>query len=263
MPTGKGKTRADEPVREKKIILDPEENLKFTDDLAFEETFGDPTGMTTSTRIITAMVIFAVIGMVGYLVLLVLYPDQFGSENWIGSGAPKQAGAKNAPQGPQGGFELGGIQLGMPGDEALKIYPNMRFVPHPKGGRIGTYLHHEGEYRVFFHGLEKNGRVWRIESRHVYTKISYLEMLSELSRRYGQPSGSDCGAGLKVIAIECDLVWTYPTFGLSAKIKTTAHEDGGQASTALGVTVIDLRPDRLFSRPANSKRKFKDIRRAK
>ena len=260
-PIGKNKSRAEEPVREKKIILDPDENLQFSDDLAFEETFGAPAGATAVTKMISTLVVLAVIAMVGYLVLLVIYPDEFGSENWIGVAAVKKPGTSGEAEILLRGFELGGIQLGTPADKVHKLYPEMRFTPHPKGGRIGTFLHHEGEYRVFFHGLEKNVRSWRIESRHVYTKISYLELLSELSQRYGQPTGSDCDAGVQVIAIECDLVWSYPAFNLSAQIKTTVSEDANQASTSLGIIAIDLRPDKVFSRPAKKNRSLKDVRR--
>lgn len=245
--TGRGKTQAEELAPERRIITDPDEDLKYSDDPAFEETFGDPSGMTLGMKAITTLLIIAIIVMVGYLVLLVLYPEQYGSDKWIGEGvAKKVAGTESGA--PLKGFELGGIHLGLPADEAVKVYPSLGFTPHPEGGRIGTYRHHEGDYRVLFHGLEKNTRAWRIESRHVFTKISYLELLGELSQRYGQPTRSGCGAEEKIISIECKLFWQYPAVSLTAQIKTTVSDDGNQASTALVVTAIDLRPDSFFAR---------------
>jgi len=253
------RAQEDEPVREQRIITDPEEDFKFSDDLAFEETFGDPTQMTLGMRIVTTLVVVGILAMVGYLVLLVLYPDRFGPEDWIGKASPKQsAGADTAPL---KGFQLGGIHLGLPADEALRVYPSMTFTANPQGGRIGAYRHHEGEYRVFFHGLEKSARAYRIESRHDYTQISYLELLTELSQRYGQPTGSGCGAEEKIVSIECTMVWKYPTVRLTAKIKTTVSDDGSRASTALGVTAIDLRSDSFFERirTEKPKRSLRDI----
>ena len=260
---GKARAPADDPPREREIYTDPAQELKFSDDLAFVEAFGDPSAMTPGMRIVTALVLFAVIAMVGYLVLLVLYPDQYGPEDWIGAGSFKPAGVEAPPMAELKGFELGGIHLGLPADEAFKVYPSMRFTPNPKGGRIGAYRHHEGQYRVFFHGLEKNGRAYRIESRHVFAKISYLELLTELSQRYGQPTGSECGTEQKTIAIECHLVWAYPTVGLSANIKTTVSEDDNRASTALSVTAIDIRPESIFAGPGKKNRSLGDIRRRK
>jgi hypothetical protein len=250
---------AGNPAGERRTLADPDEDLAFTDDLDFEETFGDPSGMTLGMKIATTLMILVAVVMVVYLVLLVLYPERYGPEDWIGAKAPKQAGAKAPSLEALKGFELGGIQLGLPADEAFKVYPSMQFTPNPKGGRIGAYQYHEGQFQVFFHGLEKSGRAYRIESRHVFTKISYLELLTELSQRYGQPSKSECGAGDEIIAIECHLVWTYPTFGLSANIKTTVSDDGSRASTALRVIAIDIRPDSFFTQPAETKKSIKGI----
>lgn len=258
---GGGKKRADDPQPDRKIITNPHEDLQFFDDLAFEETFGDPSGMTLGMKAVTTLVIIAAIIMVGYLILLVIYPDQFGPEDWIGAEGAKKT-ARTETMGPLKGFELGGIHLGLPADEALKVYPSMAFQPNPGGGRIGAYRHHEGEYRVLFHGLEKSTRAWRIDSRHVFTKISYLELLGDLSQRYGQPTQSGCGAEERIIAIQCELFWQYPTFSLSARIKTTVSDDGTRASTALAVTAIDLRPDSFFAglgAAKNLKRGLKEI----
>ena len=249
----------EEPIRERRIITDPDEDFKFSDDLAFEETFGDPTGMTFGMRVVTTLVVLSLLFMVGYLVLLVLYPEKYGSKDWIGKASPKQsAGVETMAL---KGFQLGGIYLGLPADEALRVYPSMTFTANPAGGRIGSYRHHEGVFRVYFHGLEKSARAYRIESRHDYTKISYLELLTELSQRYGQPTGSECGAEQQIVSIECDMLWKYPTVNLTAKIKTTVNDDGSRASTALMVTAVDLRSDFFFERALNKKpkKRLKDI----
>ena len=264
-PIGKGKKRQQDPPLEQKIYPDLNEDLEFSDDLAFEETFGDPSGMTTGMKAVTALVGTGFIVMIVYLVLLVLYPDEYGAEDWIGSEGSQKA-AQNRSSASLKGFELGGIHLGLAADEALKVYPDMTFKPNPGARRIGTYRHQDGDYRVLFHGLEINTRAWRIDFLHEFTKIFYLDLLTELSQRYGQPSRSGCGAEGRIIAIECELIWQYPTFSLTARIKTTVSDDGDRASTALAITALDLRPDSFFAAAGKAdklKTDFKKIGRSK
>ena len=51
----------------------------------------------------------------------------------------------------------------------------------PEGGTTGLFRHHDGDYRVWFHGPERGERAYRIRSQHAYPTISYVELLAELA----------------------------------------------------------------------------------
>ena len=214
-------------------------------DLEFQDTFGDPNVMSTSMRVVFTLLLIAVAAMVTYLVLLILYPDQFSTKQWIGGGSGgEQIYSEALPQ----GFELGGIRLGQSPSEVKRLYPSLRLEPAPAGEQKGYFLHHEGQYQVHFKAPDQGERAYRIQARHIFPKVSYLELLSELSGRYGQPAGSGCGASDQAAAIQCNLYWKFPGVSLTAEIKTSATGDGNSANTQLTVVADDLRPGSLFKK---------------
>lgn len=231
----------------------------FEDEPDFHEAFGDPNKMTLTMRVSFTLLLLGVAGMVAYLALVILYPDQFASRQWIGATADKRMDKVAGVQALTRGFELGGIHLGIPPSEARRRYPSLRLEPDPGGGQKGFFLHHDGEYQVSFKGLEQGERAYRIQSRHEFAKISYLELLAELSGRYGQPAGSGCRAAEKAVAMQCNLFWKMEGVRLTAEIKTSVSESGDGARTLLTVIATDVRPGRLFQGLGKKKRKLKDL----
>lgn len=210
----------------------------------------DPHRMTRGMRLMLAVLMVVVAGMVGYLVAIVVYPERFASPSWIGAKSTKREGGGHVDK----GFELGGVWLGMTPDQALAVYPSIRFTASAYGGRTGVFPHHDGEYRMSFHGPDKGERAYRISSRHVYPMVSYLELLSELTNKYGKPSASSCGAEEGTVAIQCALQWNRPDVALDAQIRTAAPAGGGDSRTTLTVTATDLRPESAFAPPAGPRR---------
>ncbi len=218
-----------------------------------DETFGDPNKMTTGMRVMFTLLMIGVTGMVLYLVLLILYPDQFSSKDWIGANGDKKIYASAEARAWALGFELGGIKLGMSAAETKHIYPSLRLEPGAGGGQKGFFAHHDGEYQVSFKSLEQGARAYLVQSKHVFPKVSYLNLLSELSGRYGQPTGSESIAAEIEISIQCNLFWKITGVRLTAEIKTSASKSGGDAQTLLRVTATDIRPDSFFKKPRKKK----------
>jgi hypothetical protein len=210
----------------------------------------DPHRMTLGMRLLYVVVVLIAAGMVGYLVLIVMYPEQFASKSWIGTKAPQQTVADADARKAARGFELGGVWLGITPADARALYPDIRFEPDTDGGSTGVFPHHDGEYRVSFHRQAKGERAYRISSRHAYEKVSYLELLAELAGKYGRPGASACGAEEGTVAIRCTLQWDKRDTALDAQIRTVAPAGGGESRTTLTVTATDLRPDDAFAAPA-------------
>ncbi len=229
------------------------------DEPDFNEVFGDPNTMTLAMRVSFTLLLLGVAGMVAYLVLVILYPDQFASRQWIGATAGKRMDNVAGAPALTRGFLLGGIQLGIPPSEAKRRYSSLRLEPDPGGGQKGYFPHHEGKYQVSFKGPEQGERAYRIQSRHEFAKISYLELLAELSGRYGRPAGSGCRAAENVVAVQCNLFWKMEGVRLTAEIKTSVSESGGAARTLLTVIATDIRPGGLFQGLGKKKKKLKDL----
>ena len=210
-----------------------------------------PHRMTLGMRLMYIVLLLVVAGMVGYLVLVILFPEQFASRSWIGAKGPKQTAAGDAKI--DKGFELGGVWLGITPDQARVVYPTIRFEPSADGGRAGVFPHHDGEYQVWFHGPDRGERAHRIRSQHAHAEASYVEILSELAGKYGKPRASACTAEEGVIGIQCSLQWELSDVALDALIRTAAPPGGGNARTTLTVTATDLRPDAAFAAPAPAK----------
>ena len=246
---GGARRRIPEPAQDHQEYGD-EDDPDYEDDFS-DQYLSDPSGMNVWIRLLMFLFFMTIMGMVGYLVLTILYPDQFGSPSWIGATAIKKDGKRGAESFQRKGFLLGGIRLGMTPAQARAVYPTVQLEPDPNSdGQTGLFLHHDGQYTISFHGPNKGDRAFRIRSRHSYPEVSYLEILSELSGRYGKPTMADCEAGEKVIAIQCTLHWKMKDVVLDAVIRTEAPEGQGEAATMVRVTATDIRPPSAFIRPA-------------
>lgn len=247
---GGARRRIPEPAQDHQEYGD-EDDPDFEDDFT-DQYLSDPSGMTVWIRLLMFLFFVTIMGMVGYLVLTILYPDQFGSPSWIGATSIKKPGQSGAESFQRKGFLLGGIRLGMTPAQTRAVYPTVQLEPDPNSdGQTGFFLHHDGEYTISFHGPIKGDRAFRIRSRHSYPKVSYLELLSELSGRYGKPTKADCESEEKAIAIQCTLNWKMRDVELDALIRTEAPEGPGEAQTMLRVTATDIRPPSVFTRPAD------------
>ena len=226
----------------------PAPDPDLDDDFTEDDLSPDSARMTFWIRIVYAALFLVVAGMVTYLVLVILYPEQFAKTSWIGA---KPSSKEAAGGGKPAGFGLGGIVLSMTPADVKAIYPETRLATLPEGGTTGLFRHHDGDYRVWFHGPERGERAYRIRSQHAYPTISYVELLAELANKYGPPDGSNCGAEQGTIAIGCRLQWALPDAALDAQIRTAAPPAGAAPGTAavttLIVTATDLRPDSVFS----------------
>lgn len=220
---------------------DPDDDLDDEDD--FEESYlGESRRMALGVRMFTVALLFAMAGLVVYLILNILYPDEFATPSWIGATAPKDREAGLAREQNLSAFALGGIRLGMTPEDARRLYPSLALTPAADGGQTGSFRHHDGDYSVSFHGPERGERAFRVRSAHAFATVSYLELLTELSEKYGKPATVGCGAGAAAAAIGCTLRWTLPDVRLEAAIRTAAPPDGGTARTVLVVTATDTRP---------------------
>ena len=234
----------------------PDDVEDFDDDDLDLESFDDLNKMTLGMRVGSFLTFLGVAAMVGYLMLLVLYPDRFSPQDWIGASSEKQAGALARLK----GFQLGGVTLGMTTDETRRVYPSLRLEPAPNGEQTGLFRHHEGDYQVFFRGPDRGGLAYRIQSLHYFPRVSYLELLTEITGRYGKPTGSDCGTPADTIAILCRLQWKMKGVKLNAEIRTSVSESGNEARTALRVTATDTRRDiGLAEARKKKKRSLRDI----
>jgi len=230
-------------------------------DRMHEETLGDPNKITAGMWVMFTLLIIFVAGMVLFLLLIIVYPDQFSPKDWIGATGDKKISGVNDRQPNAAAFKLGGVALRMIPSAVKDIYPSLTMTPDPGGGRMGSFTHHEGEYQVTFKGLEHGEQAFRIQSSHLFRKISYLDLLSELSTRYGQPNGSDCTADDKGVSIQCNLFWKLPGVRLTAEIKTAVAKNGDTARTRLTVTALDLHPGNGASTigQRKPKRELKDL----
>ena len=228
----------------------PDDIEDFDDDDLDLESFDGLNEMTLGMRVVSFLTFLGVAAMVGYLVLLIFYPERYSPQDWIGASAEKQAEALARLK----GFQLGGVSLGMTTDEARRVYPSLRLEAAPNGEQTGLFRHHEGEYQVFFRGSDRGGRAYRIQSLHYFPRVSYLELLTEVAGRYGKPTGSDCGTPADTIAILCRLHWKMKGVKLNAEIRTSVSESGNEARTALRVTATDTRRDLA---PAKARKKKK------
>jgi hypothetical protein len=219
-------------------------------------SFDDLNKMTLGMRVVSFLTLLGAAAMVGYLVLLVLYPERFSPQDWIGASSEKQAEALARLK----GFQLGGAYLGMTPDEARRVYPSLRLEAAPNGEQRGFFRHHEGEYRVFFRDSDWGGRAYRIQSLHYFPRVSYLELLTEVTGRYGKPTGSDCGTPADTIAILCRLHWKMKGVKLNAEIRTSVSASGNEARTSLRVTATDTRRDLAPAKAGKKKkRSLQDI----
>jgi len=227
------------------------------------------------------ILVAGIAAMVGYLVLLVVFPERFASQDWIGEKSQKKKTGTSIVVDLTllKSFKIGGLRMSFTPEEAQRTFPSLTLAANPNFGpgdqvaQFGHYRHHDGDYQVFFHGPKQGNRLFKVESRHTYSKISYLELLTELSGRYGKPQKSDCGAQEKEIGIRCELYWRMSETLVSAKILTTAPKDGGAAITELFMQATDIRTNRYFSRLKNQledrgketrkKRDFKDVKTGK
>ena len=220
------------------------------DDLDLESFDDDLKKMTVGMRVVSFLTFLGMAAMVGYLILLVLYPERFGAPDWIGTSTEKPASALARPM----GFQLGNVTLGLTTDEVLRVYPSLRLEAASNGEQTGLFRHHEGDYQVFFREPDRGGRAYRIQSLHYFPRVSYLELLTEVSGRYGKPTGSDCGTPGDTIAILCRLHWKMKGVRLNVEIRTSVSESGNEARTSLRVTATDIRRDIA---PAKSRKKKK------
>ncbi len=228
------------------------------DDFELDQAYADPHRMTLGMGLLYFLLLMAVTGLVGYLVLIILYPEQFGTRDWIGAKAIKERTSQEEEAAAAlKGFQLGGIHLGISPEEARRVYPSMRLEPAPFNRQTGYFLHHDGQYQVSFRNPERGGRAFRIKSEHTYPKVSYLELLTELSGKYGKPVKSGCGAEDEIIAIQCTLRWKMKGVLLEALIRTAVPEGGQDAQTLLAVTATDTRLDSAFIGIEDKKRKKK------
>ena len=76
------------------------------------------------------------------------------------------------------------------------------------------------------------------------TPVSYLELLTQLSGKYGKPAEFGCRAEDEIIAIQCTLRWEMKGVLIEALIRTAVPEGGQDAQTLLAAT--DTRPDSAF-----------------
>lgn len=255
-PSASGGGRAGRRIPEPTQDDQEYEDQEYEDEDDFSDQYlGDPSGMNIWIRLLMFVFFMTLMGMMGYLVLTILYPDQFGSPSWIGATAIKKHAKSGAESFSRKGFLLGGVRLGMTPAQTRAVYPTVQLEPDPNSdGQTGFFLHHDGEYTISFHGPIKGDRAFRIRSRHSYSKVSYLELLSELSGRYGKPTKADCVSEEQAIAIQCTLNWKMMDVVLDALIRTEAPEGQGEAQTMLRVTATDIRPPSAFIRPAGKTR---------
>ena len=227
------------------------------DDLDLE-SFDDINKMTLGMRVIYVLTLMGMAAMVGYLILLVMFPEQFSTKDWIG--ATSDIKTETNAQARLKGFQLGGVDLGMTTDEARRVYPSLRLETAPNGEQTGFFRHHDGDYQVFFRGSDRGGGAYRIQSLHYFPRVSYLELLTEVTGRYGKPTGSDCGAPADTIAILCRLHWKFKGVKLDAEIRTSVSESGTEARTTLRVTATDTRLDIAPAKlEKKKKRSLRDI----
>jgi hypothetical protein len=224
------------------------------DDLDLEASTDDINKMTIGMRVVSFLTFLGMAAMVGYLILLVLYPERFGAPDWIGTSTEKPASALARPM----GFQLGNVTLGLTTDEVLRVYPSLRLEAAPNGEQTGLFRHHEGDYQVFFREPDRGGRAYRIQSLHYFPRASYLELLTEVSGRYGKPTGSDCGTPGDTFAILCRLHWKMKGVRLNVEIRTSVSESGNEARTSLRVTATDIRRD-IAPAKSRKKRNLRDI----
>lgn len=240
------------PPKAPRAALDPGLAPGLDDDVDLDDFDIDPLHMkmTWGMRLVYFLMLVGIVAMVGYLILIILFPDQFGTRDWIGSTAPETEGKRARLK----GFQLGGVYLGVTPDEVRLDYPSLRLEPNPNAGlndktyQFGNFFHHEGEYQISFLGPKRGNRAFEIRSLHTYQKVSYLELLTELSGRYGKPGKAECQASETDIGIQCILFWRTKETLLNAQINTIAPNGGGEAKTTLELTAKDIRPDRFFAR---------------
>ena len=243
--------KVSEPARDspRDSPRDSGDALEHDDDDDFEQdqAYADPHRMTLGMRWGYFLLLMVIAGMVGYLILIVLYPEQFAARDWIGAKSTKErTSQEEAAAAALKGFQLGGIHLGISPADALRVYPSMRLEPAPYRRQTGYFLHHDGQYQVSFRSPERGGRVFRVKSEHTYPNVSYLELLTELSGKYGKPVKSGCGAEDEIIAIQCTLRWKMKGVLIEALIRTAVPEGGQDAQTLLAVTATDTRLDSAF-----------------
>ena len=204
--------------------------------------------MTLPIRLAYYLFLLSIPVLIGYLILLIMFPDEFAPRNWVSEARLEKEGTIQLK-----GFQLGGIYLGSTPGEARRVYPLLRLEANPNAGvtdqiaHYGYFTHHGGEYRISFLGPKKGSRAFKVRSTHAYSKVSYLELLEELSGRYGKPGEADCQASEKTIGIQCALYWRMADALVNAQIKTTAPKGDGEAMTTLVVTAKDTRPDHFFA----------------
>lgn len=249
-PPGKDQAPAPDPIDD-----DGDSQGGDSDDLDDFEFEGDY-GKTTALMKFGYVILLAGMAfMIGYLVLIVIYPDRFATQDWIGGKSKKkEAVSIEVDLTLIKSFQIGGLRLGYTPEEARRAFPSIRltatpsFGPSDRGAQIGYYRHHDGDYQAFFRGPEKGNRLFKVESRHTYSEISYLELLTELSGRYGKPQKSDCGPLEGEIGIRCELYWRMSETLLKARILTAAPKGGGDSVTELFVQARDTRPNLYFFR---------------
>ena len=91
-----------------------------------------------------------------------------------------------------------------------------------------------------------------------FPRVSYLELLTEVSGRYGKSTGSDCSTPGDTFAILCRLHWKMKGVRLNVEIRTSVSESGNEARTSLRVTATDIRRD-IAPAKSRKKRNLRDI----
>ena len=59
-------------------------------DLDLDQAYDDPHRMTPTMRLLYFFLLMVIAGMVGYLILIVLYSEQFAARDWIDATATKE-----------------------------------------------------------------------------------------------------------------------------------------------------------------------------
>lgn len=257
-PAGGGNTP--EPRREREPAAtqpgpdpDPTDDDDDLDEFLLESAYGK---ISPWMKLGYFLLVAGIAAMVGYLVLLVVFPERFASPDWIGGKSQKEKTETSIVVDLTllKSFKIGGLRMSFTPEEVRRTFPSIRLTANPNFGpgdhvaQFGHYRHHDGDYKVFFRGPKQGNRLFKVESRHTYSKISYLELLSELSGRYGKPQKSLCGVQEKEIGISCELYWRMSETLISAKILTTAPKGGGPSVTELFIQARDIRTNIYFSR---------------
>jgi len=139
----------------------------------------------------------------------------------------------------KGGFQIGGVKLGMTPNKVSKIHPGLSMTVVRTGGHLGTYVLKGGTYSVWFLDKQKGEKAYRIRYDQTFKGMSETDVLRKISSKYGHPATSDCDGGVIAGARKCHYTW-WAKGGVSLKvsIKETKAASGA-VSTDISLTAID------------------------